>query len=264
VRAYVQYTAQLRAGPGHGGRPSTSRRPFVFDSNAALNTATVTNTIDAGRPRQHRHRVADHREHGELRGHRIPAVTTPAAPASRRIRSTSPTTAASTRSSRPATVAGSATFNGQNGHTYAFYCVATDNVGNAQATPHDRPRQTTTVHTAIDVTSSIGQTLYGGTYNRFTHTQYMNLVLTDIGPTDLTGTLLVALNGLPVRHGAAHLGDCERRGDADHLFRDRRAVLYLDGRPGDASVTDDRPRRRQSTGGRTLPETWTSLKNSHT
>jgi hypothetical protein len=33
------------------------------------------------------------------------------------------------------TVATSATFTGQNGHTYAFYSVATDNVGNVQPTP---------------------------------------------------------------------------------------------------------------------------------
>jgi hypothetical protein len=44
------------------------------------------------------------------------------------------------------TTATSATFTGQNGHTYAFYSVATDNVGNQEATP-TAAEATTTVRT---------------------------------------------------------------------------------------------------------------------
>jgi len=46
--------------------------------------------------------------------------------------------------------AGSATYAGQMGHTYDFYCVATDNVGNVQATP-TAPQAETTVQGAIPI-----------------------------------------------------------------------------------------------------------------
>jgi RHS repeat-associated protein len=51
------------------------------------------------------------------------------------------------------TTATSAAFTGQDFHTYAFYCVATDNVGNQQSVP-TAPQATTYVNAPIPVTST--------------------------------------------------------------------------------------------------------------
>ena len=53
-----------------------------------------------------------------------------------------------------ATTATSATFTGQDGHTYGFYGVATDNVGNVQPTPPS-PQAYTTVNTATTATVNL-------------------------------------------------------------------------------------------------------------
>src|SRR5207244_1614215 len=48
----------------------------------------------------------------------------------------------------------SATFTGQDGHTYSFYSVATDNVGNVQPTPSQAQATTTVqVSTTVSLTS---------------------------------------------------------------------------------------------------------------
>jgi hypothetical protein len=63
------------------------------------------------------------------------------------------------------TTATSATFNGQNGHSYSFFSVATDNAGNVQATPAG-PQATTTVSTrtstATTLAESVGSTIVSG------------------------------------------------------------------------------------------------------
>ena len=61
-----------------------------------------------------------------------------------------------------ATTATSATYTGLNGHTYGFFSVATDNVGNVEATPTSA-QATTQVNTNLDiqVTSSIAHPVYG-------------------------------------------------------------------------------------------------------
>ena len=87
-----------------------------------------------------------------------------------------------------------------NGHTYGFISVATDLLGNQQPTPTSA-QATTLVQASSDVTGSISQTLYGGTYNRFTRTQYMTLVLTNTGPADLYRQLA---GGSAERHGVGH------------------------------------------------------------
>jgi hypothetical protein len=65
---------------------------------------------------------------------------------------------------QPAAITTSATFAGQNGHTYAFYSVATDNVGNVQATP-TAAQASTTVQTQVTptVTASDAGGQYTGT-----------------------------------------------------------------------------------------------------
>jgi RHS repeat-associated protein len=64
-----------------------------------------------------------------------------------------------------ATTQTSATFDGVNGHTYAFYSVATDNVGHVEATP-TLPQATTLVHVTVGdvsvlVASSAPESQYG-------------------------------------------------------------------------------------------------------
>jgi hypothetical protein len=66
---------------------------------------------------------------------------------------------------QPETTQTSATFAGVNGHTYAFYSVATDNVGNVQATP-TAAEATTLIHVAVGdvsvlVASSALESHYG-------------------------------------------------------------------------------------------------------
>jgi hypothetical protein len=61
-----------------------------------------------------------------------------------------------------ATTHTSATFTGQNGHTYAFYSVATDNVGNREATPSTAQASTTCLgEPGITLTGTIPAPVYG-------------------------------------------------------------------------------------------------------
>ena len=141
---YVQYTIQPNSGLTTGTTIS-QQASIVFDTNAALPTAVVTNTIDAGPPTSSvaalpatettpsftvswsgsddpgGSGIATYAIYGSDDGGPYQLFTT----------STSP---------------GAATFTGQAGHSYSFYSVATDNVGNVQATPSG-PQATTLVVT---------------------------------------------------------------------------------------------------------------------
>ncbi len=121
----------------------------------------------------------------------------------------------------------SATYTGQNGHTYAFYSVATDNVGHVQVTPATA-QTTTTVHVAQPTTLAAvsGAGTYGGTAT-LTATltaggvplagQVVTFTLTAGGITTSVGTAttgsngvatlrLVSLAGLPAGTAAGAVG----------------------------------------------------------
>ena len=121
----------------------------------------------------------------------------------------------------------SATYTGQDGHTYAFYSVATDNVGHVQATPATA-QTTTTVHVAqpTSLAAVSGAGTYGGTAT-LTATltaggaplagQVVSFTLTAGGSTTSVGTAttgsdgvatlrLVSLAGLPAGTAAGAVG----------------------------------------------------------
>ena len=157
---YVQYTVQLSAGLTTG-TTINQQASVVFDTNAPLNTAVVTNTIDTGPPTSS---VAA-----------LPATeSTPSFTVSW-SGSDDPSgsgiatyaiydsdNGGSYQVFMTATAPGSATFTGQAGHTYSFYSVATDNVGNVQPTP-TTAQATTTVQVQLSQTISFGP-LAGQTY----------------------------------------------------------------------------------------------------
>ncbi len=147
-QGFVGYTVQPKSGLATG-TTINQQAEVVFDTNAPLNTAVVVNTIDNG----------------------APASTVTALPA----QSSSPFTVSWTGQDDAGgsgvasydifvsdngaaftpfltgTTATSATFTGQDGHTYGFYSVATDNVGHVQTTPTAAQASTTvTVAAALD------------------------------------------------------------------------------------------------------------------
>jgi len=142
---YINYAIQPKAGLATGATIN-AQASIVFDTNAAIATPQITNTIDAGPPSSS---VAA-----------LPATETSTSfsvtwsgeddtggsgIASYNIYVSDdggPFTAFETD-----TTATSATFTGVNGNTYDFYSVATDNVGNVQPTPASA--QATTL---VDVT----------------------------------------------------------------------------------------------------------------
>jgi hypothetical protein len=163
---YVQYTVQPEAGLATGAGIN-QQASVVFDTNAPLNTAIVTNTIDAAPPTS---AVSA-----------LPATTT-----------TSSFTVSWSGSDgagpgigdynvyvsdnggafilwQSNTTATSATYAGQTGHAYAFYSVATDYLGIVQPTP-STPQATISViietppppPPLVTVTSSVVETIKVG------------------------------------------------------------------------------------------------------
>jgi hypothetical protein len=130
--AFVTYTVRPRASDTTG-TTINARATVVFDTNAPINTNSVTNTIDAGPPTS---RVKP-----------LPPFTTPSFtvrwsgaddPGGSGIASYDVFVSDNGRPFTPfltGTTQTSAVFTGKAGHTYGFYSVATDNVGNRQATP---------------------------------------------------------------------------------------------------------------------------------
>ena len=140
---FVTFTAQPVANLTTG-TTITNQATVVFDTNAPINTPTATNTIDSG----------------------VPTSSVSPLPA------TEPPTFTVNWSGQDdvggsgiafynvfvsdnggaytlfqnGTTQTSATFTGQVGHTYSFYSVATDNVGNVQPTPTTAQATTTVVN----------------------------------------------------------------------------------------------------------------------
>ena len=136
---FVQYTVELKAGLATGATVH-QQAAVVFDINGALNTAIVPNTIDAGAPTSTVTALAPTQAPGftvqwsgqdDAGGSGIATysifVSDNGGPFTPFLSNTT---------------AASATFTGVAGHTYGFYSIATDHVGNIQATPASA--QTTT------------------------------------------------------------------------------------------------------------------------
>jgi hypothetical protein len=155
---YVVYTVKPKSSVANG-TTIYNQASIVFDLNAAIQTNQVTNTIDSIYPTSS--------------VNPLPATTTSASfPVS--WTGTDPSGAGiATYDIFVATDNGpyttwlvsstltTATFSGSSGHSYSFYSVATDNVGNRQQAP--LPAQTTTVIVVIapTITFTVPNHTYG-------------------------------------------------------------------------------------------------------
>jgi hypothetical protein len=149
---FVGYTISPKA-TLVSGNTIGAQATVVFDQNASLSTAAITNTIDNGPPTSS---VAP-----------LPAQSPPTFTVS--WSGTDDTGGSGIASYtvyvsdnggtytafQTNTTAISAIFTGQSGHTYAFYSVATDNIGHVQATPTTAQATTTVSLTSIGTTISV-------------------------------------------------------------------------------------------------------------
>jgi hypothetical protein len=197
---FVSYTIQPR-GLVTSGRVINAQASVVFDTAAPVLTNTFVNTIDAGPPTSSV--VA------------LPAMTTTptftvswsgqSAPGGSGIASydvyVSDNGGSFTRWQKGTTQT-SATYSGQIGHTYAFYSVATDNVGHVQATPSGAQASTTLVppspppsgsEAIHDVTPRIRITR---PKTHGTGSSKVKLLLTNISGQVLDGPLFRGVGGL--------------------------------------------------------------------
>ena len=141
---FVSFTAQPAAGLSTG-TTINNQATVVFDTNAPINTPSVTNTVDSGAPTSS-----------------VSALPSTESAADFTVNwSGSDDTGGSGIADyniyvsdnggpwtlwQQSTTATSAVYDGINGHTYAFYSQATDNVGNVEA-PHATADTSTTVQT---------------------------------------------------------------------------------------------------------------------
>jgi uncharacterized repeat protein (TIGR01451 family) len=140
---FVSFTARAKAGLATGAT-ITNQAQVVFDVNAPINTPAVLNTIDAGPPTS-TVLALPATETG-------PSFPVPwsgsSAPGGSGIGSFDVYVADNGGAFTPwltGTTATLATFTGQDGHSYAFYSVSTDNVGHVQPTPAAAQASTTVV-----------------------------------------------------------------------------------------------------------------------
>ena len=128
---YVTYTVQPKPGLTTGTTIS-AQASVVFDTNAPLNTPTFVNTIDTGPPTSTVTALPEASPssftlswsgEGDPGGSGIASYTIYVSDNGGPFTWLTTTSATST------------TFTGQAGHTYGFYSVANDNVGNIQPTP---------------------------------------------------------------------------------------------------------------------------------
>jgi RHS repeat-associated protein len=145
---FVQYTVSAKP-QAATGTVVNAQASVVFDTNAGISTNTVSNTIDAGAPTSH----VD-----PLSAESLPNFT---------VSWTGQDDAGGSGIAyydiyvsdnggpgqlwQSQTTATSAVFHGQIGHSYTFYSVATDNVGNVEPSPAQAQAQTQTavVQTAL-------------------------------------------------------------------------------------------------------------------
>ncbi len=147
---FVSYTVQPKASDATGTTIGASAS-VVFDTNAPVVTSPITNTIDTGAPTSSVATLAS------TVGASFP-VTWSGTDDTGGSGVASYDVYASDNNGpftlwQSATTQTSATFNGAYGHSYAFYSVATDNVGHVQPTPGAPQATTQVIATPLRVTS---------------------------------------------------------------------------------------------------------------
>jgi hypothetical protein len=149
---FVNYSIMPKAG-AKTGTAINARATVVFDANAPLSTADFLNTLDVGPPTSS---VAP------LPANSPPTFTVSWSgtdnPGGSGVASYNVYVSDDGGAFTPFatdTIATSASFTGQIGHTYGFYGVATDHVGNVQATPTAAQTTTTVVAPSVATTTSV-------------------------------------------------------------------------------------------------------------
>ncbi|HQU47265.1 MAG TPA: Ig-like domain-containing protein, partial [Pirellulales bacterium] len=179
---YVQYTVDPKSGLATGATVNAAAS-VVFDTNAPLTTKTVTNTIDTGAELTSSVAALPAAESSDT----FTVSWSGSDPGGSGIASydvfVSDNGGAFT-AFQTATTATSATFTGVNGHTYGFYSVATDNVGNVQPTP-TTAQATTTVNPVPFLVTEHTYVIGSGTV---TVSAANGLLSGDTGPSQLTVT----------------------------------------------------------------------------
>ncbi len=187
---FVDYTVQPKATLATGAT-ITAQAGIVFDANAAIATAAVVNTVDAGRPTSTVTALAA--TQARLG---IPVAWTGSDDAGG-SGIASYTVFVSVDGGPFAvwlggTTATSAAYAATPGHTYGFYTVATDNAGNTQLTP--AAAQATTAVPAIAKTLTVTK----GKPARFTDAAGNAVTVTLAGPGTATLGFLTTADGDPV------------------------------------------------------------------
>jgi RHS repeat-associated protein len=130
--AFVPYTVRPRAADTTG-TPIRAQATVVFDTNAPINTPTVTNTIDAGPPTSSVNPLP-----AVTNASSFPVSWSGADPGGPGITAYDVYVSVDGGPFTPwltGTAAASAVYTGAFGHSYAFYSVATDPLGFRQPTP---------------------------------------------------------------------------------------------------------------------------------
>jgi hypothetical protein len=88
-------------------------------------------------------------------------------------------------------------FTGQLGHTYGFYSIATDLLGNVEGSKTSAEATTTvTSPCATDISSSVSVTRSGDVYNFGTQRFYQTVTLTNNSVSAISGPVSLVLEGL--------------------------------------------------------------------
>jgi hypothetical protein len=149
-QGFVTYTIQPLADLATGTQIN-AQATIVFDNNAPISTAPQFNTIDNGPPTSSVNALPAEETstifNVSWSGQDDPGGSGIASYSVYVSDDGGPFTPFVTD-----TTATSATFNGQYGHTYGFYSVATDNVGNVQPSP-SAAQATTTISSPLTITS---------------------------------------------------------------------------------------------------------------
>lgn len=199
-QAFLNYTVQPKASDPTGTQLN-AQATVVFDTNAPLNTNTASNTIDAGAPASSVNPLSTTETSAaftvgwsgqdDAGGSGIASFNIFVSDNGGRFTPflTNTTTT-------------SATFTGQVGHTYGFYSVATDNVGNVQPTPSAAQATTTVQGTQVQQPTSVSAVSGTGTY---AGTATLTATLT-AGGSPLAGkivTFTLTAQGTPTTVGTA-------------------------------------------------------------
>jgi hypothetical protein len=135
---YVSYRAQPVAGLA-SGTTITNQARIVFDANSAIDTNETVNTIDAGAPTSAVAALPERSNHAAI----VSWSGSDSGSGVARFEIYVSDNGGPYSLWHTATAAGTATYDGPLGHTYSFYCVATDNAGHRELAPLARDAQTT-------------------------------------------------------------------------------------------------------------------------